>query len=114
MQRYAPVCLTYPHGAVQLVCVVGQQVVWDVEPSPQTLLEPALRRFASAAGLAFVELALAPTSRGSGIVAVEPYPRLERFGCAARERIVEGLVNLLTADAADTCGRSASTARGCF
>lgn len=99
MQRCAPVCLTYPHGAAQFVCVVGEQVVWEGEPCPETtLLEPALRRFATAASLAFVELAFAPTSNGIGVIAVEPYPHFEHFGDAARQQIVEGIVQLLTAE----------------
>lgn len=100
MQGYTPVCLAYPHGAAQLVCVVGQQVVWEGEPSAEMAhLEPALRRFAGAAGLAFVELALAPTAAGIGVIAVEPQPHFERFGQAARQQIVAGLVQLLTAEA---------------
>lgn len=100
MQRYAPVCLTYPHGAAQLGCVVGQRVVWEGEPSSEvTVLEPALRRFARAAGLSFVELDLAPASNGICVIAVEPYPHFERFGDAARQQIVEEIVQLLTAEA---------------
>jgi hypothetical protein len=99
MQRYAPVCLASPSGAVQLVCVVGEQVVWEGEPSPEVAhFEPALRRFAVAAGLAFVELAFAPTSEGMCVVVVEPHPHFDRFGDAARQQIVEGLVQLLTAE----------------
>jgi hypothetical protein len=100
MQRYAPACLTYPHGAAQLVCVVGEWVVWEGEPSSEAaLLEPALRRFARAAGLAFVELALAPASNGLCTISVEPHPHVERFGDAARQQIVEGIVQLHTAEA---------------
>jgi hypothetical protein len=99
MQGYAPVCLTYPHGATRSVCVVGERVIWEGEPSSEmTPLEPALRRFARTAGLAFVELALAPTSNGVCTIAVEPYPRFERFGDAARQQIVEEIVQLLTAE----------------
>jgi hypothetical protein len=99
MQSYAPICLASPSGPVQLVCVVGEQVVWEGESSPEAAhLEPALRRFAVAAGLAFVELAFAPTSEGMCVVAVEPHPHFERFGDAARQQIVEGLVQLLTAE----------------
>jgi hypothetical protein len=100
MQGYAPVCLTYPHEAPQLVCVLGERVIWQGEPSSEVaLLEPALRRFARAAGLVFVELALAPTSNGVRTIAVEPRPHFERFMDAARRQIVEGLVQLLTAGA---------------
>ncbi|MCC6188382.1 MAG: hypothetical protein IT318_05080, partial [Anaerolineales bacterium] len=101
LQGYAPVCLAAPHGAAQLACVVGEQVVWEGEPPPAAPgLEPALRRFAAAAGLAFVELALAPAAQGLCVVAVEPQPLLERYGDAAREHIVAGLVQLLTGEAA--------------
>ncbi len=100
MQSRAPICLNYPHGAAQSVCVVGERVVWEGEPSSEAaLLEPALRRFALAAGLAFVELALAPASNGIRVIAVEPYPRFERFGDAARRQIVDGIVHTLTAEA---------------
>lgn len=98
VQRYAPVCLAYPHGATQSACVVGEQVVWEAEPSTEMArLEPALRSFAVEAGLDFVELAFAPTSEGFCVVDVDPYPHFERFGEAARQRIVDGLVDLLTA-----------------
>jgi hypothetical protein len=100
MQGYTPICLAYPHGAAQLVCVVGQQVVWADEPSPELAqFEPALCRFAAAVGLAFVELAFAPTAAGIGVIAVEPQPHVERFGETARRQIVAGLVQLLTAEA---------------
>ncbi len=108
MQSYAPVCLAYPHGEAQLVCVVGEQVVWDGEPSPETaMLEQALRRFATVTGLAFVELALAPTSKGICVIAVEPHPHFERFGDAARQQIVEGIVYLLTAELRSSPNRGA-------
>jgi hypothetical protein len=99
MQNHTPVSLTYPHGAAQFVCVVGEQVVWEGEPSPEmSNFEPALRRFALAADLAFVELAFAPTSHGICVIAVEPYPHLEHFGAAAQKHIVERIVHLLTAE----------------
>jgi hypothetical protein len=98
MQRYAPVCLAQPYGAIQLVCVVGRQVVWDGEPAAEmAALEPSLRRFARAAGLGFVELALARASDGLCVAAVEPRPFFEHFGEAARQQIVAGIVQLLTA-----------------
>lgn len=113
MQRYAPVCLASPYGAAQLACVVGEQVVWEGEPSPEaTLLEPALCRFAVAAGLAFVELALASTSEGICVTNVEPRPHFERFGDAAQQQIVQGIARLLTAKV--DCHRkgAAQTVRG--
>jgi len=97
LQESAPICLTYPHGAAQLVCIVGDEVVWEGEPSSEmAVLEPALQRFAAAVGLSFVELALAPTRQGICVVEVEPHPRFENFGENAREHIVCGIVHLLT------------------
>lgn len=97
LQRRTPVCLTYPHGAAQFVCIAGEQTVWEGEPQSEiTELEPALQCFASAAGLDFVEFALASTSQGTSVIAVEPYPYFEHFGEAARQKIVEGLVRFLT------------------
>src|SRR5436309_2507397 len=61
LQVRAPVCLTEPHGAATLACIVGNAVIWDRALPPEAVaLEPALSRFASAAHLAFVEIALAP------------------------------------------------------
>jgi len=97
MQQRTPVCLTYPHGAAQFVCIAGEQAVWEGEPRSEiTELEPALQCFASAAGLNFVEFALASTSQGTSVIAVEPYPYFEHFGEAARRKIVEGIVQFLT------------------
>ncbi len=97
MQGCAPACLPYPYGDVQTLCVVGDQVVWQGHPSLESVrLEPALCRFARAAGLAFVELALAPGSSGISVIAVEPFPRPDHFDEATRQHIVEGLARLLT------------------
>jgi hypothetical protein len=99
LQRSAPVCLAQPHGAGQLVCVVGEQVIWDGDPSAEAAqLAPALRAFAKAAGLDFVELALAAGAEGICVIAVEPRPRVECFGDAARQKMVEAMVQLLTAE----------------
>lgn len=100
LQQSAPISLTYPHGEARLACVVGEQVVWEGEPaSEMAALEPALLRFAAAAGLTFVQLALAPTAQGVCIIQVDPHANFEHFGEAARQRIVEGIVHLLTAEA---------------
>jgi hypothetical protein len=97
MQARAPVCLTHPHGEPRLACVVGGQVVWEGAAPPEAnTLEPALCRFAAVAGLAFVEVVLAPATNGLCVVAVEHHPRYEHFGDAARQEIVAGLVQLLT------------------
>jgi hypothetical protein len=113
MQRYTPVSLSQPHGAAQSVCVVGERVVWEGEPSAEAAtLEPALRRFAPAAGLAFVALALASTVDGFFVIDVEPHPRFERFGDAAQGQIVEGLVHLLTGEVAGNHQDDAQSLQG--
>jgi len=99
LQRVTPVCLTVPHGPVQPVCVVGQRVVWDGEPCVEArALEPALHRFAAAAGLSFVELALAPSAGVMCVIAVEPYPHWEHFSERCRREIVDAIAKLLTTD----------------
>jgi hypothetical protein len=100
LQRVTPVSLAAPHGQPRPVCVVGERVVWNDGPSEEERrLERPLRAFARAAGLAFLELHLAPTSDGICVVAVETRPRVENFGEATREDIVDGLMQLLTAPA---------------
>ena len=101
LQVRAPVCLTEPHGAATLACIVGNAVIWDRVPPPEAVtLEPALLRFAAAAHLAFVEIALAPVRRGLAVVLVNTLPRLEHFALPARDRILDALVALLTPERA--------------
>jgi hypothetical protein len=96
MQERAPVCLADPHGRAQSVCVVGEHLVWEGEASRErAALEPAVRRFANALGLAFVELAFAPTRTGLCVISVETHPNLHGFGDIARGRIVDAIVELL-------------------
>lgn len=101
LQVRAPVCLTEPHGAPTLACIVGNAVIWDRPLPPEAVaLEPALRRFAAEARLAFVEIALAPARRGLAVVLVDPVPRLEHFALPARARILDALVALLAPERA--------------
>jgi hypothetical protein len=101
LQVRAPVCLTEPHGAATLACIVDNAVIWNREPPPEAVaLEPALSRFASAAHLAFVEIALAPVRRGLAVVLVNTLPQLEHFALPARDRIIDALVALLTPEKA--------------
>jgi hypothetical protein len=97
MQQCAPVCLTQPHGATELACVVGDRVVWaSAPPIEASRLEFSLIRFAAAAGLSFVEVTLAATLSGLRVIAVEPHPRFDLFGESAQREIVNGLTALLT------------------
>jgi hypothetical protein len=100
LQMRAPVCLFEPHGAVTLACIVGNAVIWDFAPPPEAVaLEPALSRFAAAAHLSFVEIALAPVRRGLAVVLVNTLPRLAHFALPTRARIIDALVALLTESA---------------
>lgn len=97
-QARTPVCLTEPHGRTRCACIVGREVIWDGPPSPEEAsLEPGLLRLASEAGLDFLEVAAAPLRRGPAVVLVEPLPRLDGFGPAARAKILDSLTSLLTA-----------------
>ena len=97
VQKRTPVCLSEPHGAASLACVVGDEVIWNGAASPAALaLVPALRRFVVDARLTFVEIALAAVRRGLAVVLVEPHPRLEQFDESARARILDVLAAELT------------------
>lgn len=105
LQVRTPVCLIEPHGASTLACIVGNAVIWDRElPLEAVALEPALSRFAAAAQLAFVEIALAPVRRGLAVVMVDTLPRLEHFALPTRARILDALVALLTPERAVPSG----------
>ena len=93
LQALAPVCLAEPHGPAQSACVVGERIVWDGKPSPAAAaLAPNFLRLAEAAGLAFLEVAVAPVRRGPAVVLVDALPRLEHFRAPIRERILDVLV----------------------
>jgi len=101
LQELAPVCLTEPHGPAQSACVVGARIIWDGPPPPESsALEPNLLRLAEGAGLALVEIAIAPVRRGRAVVLVEPLVRLDRFRAPARECILDALVGLLIGETA--------------
>ena len=101
LEERAPVCLTEPHGAATLACIVGNAVIWDGAVPPEAVaLEAGLSRFAAEAHLAFVEIAVAPIRGGLAVVMVDPVPRLEHFALANRARILDALVALLTAERA--------------
>lgn len=103
LQRRAPVCLTEPHGAATLACIVGNAVIWNDAPPPEAVaLERALSRFAAAAHLTFVEIALASVRHGLAVVMVDTMPRLEHFALPTRARIFDALVALLAGEKAVT------------
>ena len=113
LEDCAPVCLTYPHGTVQFVCVVGDGVVWEGEPSREAaFLESSLRNFAKVAGLGVVELAIASTARGLRVITVDCDPDLRHFGDAARRTIADGVADLLTAERNDSHWNVGRTLQG--
>jgi hypothetical protein len=102
LQRRTPVPLTEPHGAPRFGCVIGERVVW--EPSVDRAAvehDAALRRFAANAGLALVEIVLAPVAIGMAVIAVETRPNLHHFSETA-PLIVHDIVDVLTAATAGT------------
>jgi hypothetical protein len=106
--RHAPVSLKEPHGELQLACLVGQRVIWN-GPSPKDApqLEECILRFASAAELDFVQIALAPVldeARGLAVVGVEVRVQLHLFDRNAQEAIVDAVVESLTGIEGPSCG----------
>jgi hypothetical protein len=98
LQEATPVCLAEPHGPAQSACVVGDRIIWDGAASDEVAaLAPGLLRLAGIAGLAFLEVAVAPVRRGMVVVLVDPLPALDRFRRKARDRILDALVGVLTA-----------------
>ncbi len=96
-QLLTPVCLAEPHGPTRVACIVGRAVIWDGSPSAEEAsLERGLLRLAAEAGLDFLEVATAPLRQGPAVVLVEPLPRLDHFGPAARTTILDTLTDLLS------------------
>jgi hypothetical protein len=103
MLRLGPVHLTQASKALRSACVVGSRVVWDGPvPADADVLEPALSRFAAAAGLTFVEITMTSIADGAHVTAVNAFPCLERFGQVSRHQILAGLVQLLIRDLQST------------
>jgi hypothetical protein len=101
LQKLAPACLTEPHGPTQCACVVGGRIVWDgTPPATAAALERGFLRLARAAGLDFVELAVAPVRRHLAVVFVEQLVQLEHFRVPSREHILDALVDVLAGEAA--------------
>jgi len=103
--NHTPIQLEEAHGETLIACVVGESVVWEGDvPEHARATEPALIRFAQAAGLSFVQIAVAEQSQEAGyaVVEVEPYANFARFGIKAQKLIVDALVDLLTGASANT------------
>lgn len=107
LQQRTPVCLTRPHDAPRLACVVGQRVFWDgPPPADDGRLVPGLLQLAASAGLRFVEVALARTADGPAVVGVDHHPRLERYPEPTRAAVVHALIEALTASTHTTAARA--------
>lgn len=97
LQERAPVCLTEPHGNALSACVVAGRVIWNGPAEPEAkALESGLLLLAKKAGIDFVEVAVAQCRGGSAVVMVDASPQLEHFGIAARDRILDALLEQLT------------------
>lgn len=106
VQARIPVWLTEAHGPPALACLAGGEVIWNDRPPPEApSLEAAIRRFAAAAALTFVEIAFASVRGEPAVILVEPRPRLERYNERARTSIVTALVTALTGNAAANAQR---------
>jgi hypothetical protein len=95
VQERTPTLLTRPHGAPVLAFVVGERVVWDGDAPAGAELDAALVRFSRLVGLAFLELAVAPTADGLRVVAVEPFPAVERAQPRTQSVLAEEVARLL-------------------
>jgi hypothetical protein len=97
VQRLAPVCLTEPHEKARSACIIGDEVIWNGVPAIERIdLEQRLLRFASAAGLEFLEVAVAMIRGQPAVIKVDASPRLEHFQLVSRDRILDALVARLT------------------
>jgi hypothetical protein len=94
MER-GPVCLTRPHGAVDVACVVGDEVVWGDGARPW--LESRMLAFSRQVGLSLAELAVSGPEGGEEVVSVDAHPRLTRFAPAQLERIADHICVMLGA-----------------
>jgi hypothetical protein len=98
-----------------LVCVVGDDIVWNGAPPPDVRsLEPAIRDFAVAADLTCVELVIASVDDRLCVVAVDHRPDIGRYDSSAQRAIVLGLTKALTAGRnevplAATCSQGVAT-----
>ncbi len=97
LQQHLPVALSPLHATAHLACVVGDTVIWQQQPAEVAHLEAALRRFASAVGLACLTVAFADSEAGATAIAVTSHAQFDAFGTAAQEQIVEALVKALGA-----------------
>lgn len=106
LQACAPVCLAAPHGGGHVACIVAGRVFWASDPTPEARdLAPALVALAADAGLAVIEVAVAPVRRGGagglGVVHLDPMPTLASFAGPAREGVVDAIAALLAPAAAE-------------
>jgi len=92
-----------------LAAVVGSRVIWD-EGAPEHLhrVSGALAQFTLSLGLEYVEFRLEDSPEKPRVQSVELFPTYQEFCPSSRHKIVNELVNLLTARQSEASGRSAS------
>ena len=92
-----PVYVTAPDTEVRFACVVGQEIIWATATRPAARnFEPALLQFAAVVGMNFFEIGVMQTTDGPRVAAVDPEPRLARYGVESQIKIIERLADLLS------------------
>jgi hypothetical protein len=92
------ICFCDEWEDLQLVCVVGSNVIWDaasVRPPDVDQFEAAVVSFSKISGLDLIELAVISTPEGIRLFSVNSYPNLEDFAERTRDEIVTSVVRLL-------------------
>jgi hypothetical protein len=87
---------------LQLVCVVGPKIIWNVDsdrPPNADRFESAVASFSRTNGLDLIELGVISTPDGLRLFWINPYPRLEDFAEITQDEIVMGVVQLLAENA---------------
>jgi hypothetical protein len=102
--QLTPLHLTPPHLGAWRACLIGGRVVWDDgTPAEAQAHDGRLQSFASAAGISFVELIIAPLGstgqNGPRTVDVQPLVRFTLFGTKAQSAIAVALADALLAAA---------------
>jgi hypothetical protein len=105
---HSTVALQQAHGETQLACVIGDTVVWNsrhgAASAQMQSLDASLLRFAHAAGLNFVQIAVAEQAQplygdlACAVVSVDTHPEFTLFEETRQHEITQALTDLLTSE----------------
>jgi hypothetical protein len=104
-QAHYPLCLTPQPDVVTAVCIVGEQVIVDAD-EPIPVIADSLVDFACDNGLDVVSIGVDTGPDGPRVYSVDPGVDLERFEPETQDRIVEGMVDLMTGARAPFAARA--------